>query len=82
MGTWDTIWVILGSRGTPNGHTEVQMSIFLDFRMILGVSWDLLWAPFCDSSVIWDAKVGDSVQVHVLVIRDGNDARMQWLYVL
>ena len=35
MGTWDTILVILGSRGTPNGHTVVQMSVFIDFRVDL-----------------------------------------------
>ena len=36
MRTWDTILVILGSRGTPNGHTEVQISILIDFRVDLG----------------------------------------------
>ena len=36
MGTWDTILVILGSRGIPNGHTEVQMSTFVDFKVDLG----------------------------------------------
>ena len=30
MGTWDTILVILGSRGTPNRQLEVQVSIFID----------------------------------------------------
>ena len=25
--------VILGSRGTPNGHTQAQMSIFIDFGL-------------------------------------------------
>ena len=32
---------------------------------IWGCSWDLLWRPFCDFSVIWDAKMGGSFQVHV-----------------
>ena len=32
---------------------------------IWGPSWDLLWRPFCDLSVIWDAKMGRSLQVHV-----------------
>ena len=41
------------------------MCIFHDFRPILGVSWGSLWAPFCDFSVIWGAKVGDCLQVHV-----------------
>ena len=25
----------------------------ISFRVILGASWDALWAPFCDFSVIW-----------------------------
>jgi len=41
--------------------------MFIDFRVIFGVSWDPLWAPVCDFSVIWGAKVGDSFQVHVFV---------------
>ena len=32
MGTWGTILLILCSRGTPNGHIEAQMSVFIDFR--------------------------------------------------
>ena len=65
MGTWDTILVILGSKGSPNRHLEVQVCIFSDFRVILGVSWDPLWAPFCEFSVIWGARMGDWFQVHV-----------------
>ena len=30
MGTWDTILVILGSKGSPNRHLEVQVCIFID----------------------------------------------------
>ena len=41
LGTWDTISVIMGSRGTPNGHTEGQMSIFIDFLM----NFDSLLGP-------------------------------------
>jgi len=41
------------------------VSIFIDFRVIFGLSWDPLWAHFCDFSVIWGAKMGDSFQVHV-----------------
>ena len=37
LGTWDMILVILGSRETPNGHTEAQMSICVDFRVHLGI---------------------------------------------
>ena len=65
LGTRDTILVILGSRGTPNGHTEAQMSIFIDFRLDLGSLLGLTLAPFCCFSVILDTKMGDKVQVHV-----------------
>ena len=41
------------------------MSIFIDFGVILGFSWNPLWAPVCDFSVIWGAKMGDCFQVHV-----------------
>ena len=54
-----------GSRGTPNGHIGVQLFIFLDFRIPLGVSWDPLWRRVCDFSMILDAKMGDGSQVHV-----------------
>ena len=62
---WVTILVIQGSTGTPNRHLEVQVSIFIDLRIIWGLSWDPPWAPFCDFSVILGAKIGDSFQVHV-----------------
>jgi len=39
--------------------------IFIDFSVIWGASWDPLWAPFCDLSVILGAKMGDSFQVRV-----------------
>ena len=61
FGTWDTILVILGSRGTPNGHLGVQIWILIDFGWIFGPSWDPLWGNFCDFFVIWDSKV--AVQV-------------------
>ena len=41
------------------------MCIFNDFRVIVGVSWGSLLAPFCDFSVIWGAKMGDCFQVRV-----------------
>ena len=31
----------------------------------MGVSWDQFWDYFCDFSLIWGAKVGDSFQVHL-----------------
>ena len=57
--------MILGSKGSPNRHLEVQVCIFIDFRVIWGASWDPLWAPFCDFCVILGAKMGDSFQVNV-----------------
>ena len=65
MGTWDTILVILGSRGTPNGHTEAQMSIFIDFRVHLGSLLGPTLGTFFDLSVILGAQMGDCFQVHV-----------------
>ena len=41
------------------------MCIFNDFRLILGVSWGSVLAPFCDFSVIWGAQMGDCFQVRV-----------------
>ena len=65
MGSWDTILVILGSRGAPNGHSESQMSVFIDFRVDLGI----LQGPTLDTilsfAVILGSKMGDSFQVHV-----------------
>ena len=65
MGTWATILVIQGSKGSPNGHLEVQVKIFGDFRMIWGVPWESLWLPFSDFSLIWSVKMGGWFQVHV-----------------
>ena len=81
--SWGTIVVIQGSTGTPNRHLEVQVSIFSDFRMhfggLLGLTLEtFLWffsdlgcqsgKQFLGPCFWWS--------------RDGNDARMQWLYVL
>ena len=41
------------------------MFIFINFRVILGVSWDTLWAHVCDFCVILGAKMGGSFQSHV-----------------
>ena len=44
--------VILGSRGTPNGHTEAQMSIFWGILgWIWGASKDPLWVQ--DRDFLW-----------------------------
>ena len=65
MDALDTILVILGSRGTPNEHTEAQMSIFIDFRVDLGSLLGPTLDTFFQFSVIWAGKVGDSFQTHV-----------------
>ena len=65
MGIWDTILMILGSRGTPNGHLGVQISVFIDFRMDLGSLLGSIFLYFLRFSVIWAGKMGDSFQVHV-----------------
>ena len=81
MTLWFHILLIQGSTGTPNRHLEVQLSIFIDFRIHFGGLLGPTLAPFCCFSVILDTKMGDSLQVHVFG-DPGNDARMQWLYVL
>ena len=60
--------MILGSRGTPNGHLEVLISILLILGLIWVPSWDPLWRHFRDFSVIWVAKVGDTFQTNFLMI--------------
>ena len=65
LGTWDTIFVIMGSTGTPNGHTDAQMSIFIDLRVDLRSLLGPTLITILRSSLIWDAKVGDSLQVYV-----------------
>ena len=50
---------------THKRHLEDQLSISFDFGFIWAVSWDPLWTPFCDLSVIWGNKVGDGFQIHV-----------------
>ena len=51
--------------GTPNGHTEVQMSVFIDFRVHLGTLLGPTLDTFLRFSVIWDVQMEDSFQVHV-----------------
>ena len=57
--------VIQGYTGTPNRHLEVLEPVFIDFLVDLGSLLGPTLGYFYDFSVIWDAKVGDSVQVHV-----------------
>ena len=60
--------MILGSRWTPNGHTEAQRSswvIFVDFRIHSGRLLGHTLAPFSCFSVIWGTKMGDSFKVHI-----------------
>ena len=57
--------VIQGFRGTPNGVIGVQVLIFMDFRVLWGVSRGPLWKHVCDFSLIWGVEMGDGFQVHV-----------------
>ena len=66
LGAWGTILVIMGSRGTPNGHTEGQMSIFIDFRIHFGSLLGPTLGTIGWFSVILDVKVGDSFQIYFL----------------
>ena len=54
-----------GIQGVTQQALEVKVCIFSDFRVIVGVSRDPLWAPFCEFSVICGARMGDWFQVHV-----------------
>ena len=65
LGTLGTTLVIQGSRGTPNGHIGVQVSIFIDFRMHLGSLLGPTLDTFFDFFVILATKVRVSFQVHV-----------------
>ena len=45
------------------GTLKSSWSFLLILGFILEVFWDPLWRQFCDLSVIWGTKVGDSFQV-------------------
>ena len=55
----------MGSRGAPNGHTEGQMSIFINFRAHFGSLLGPTLVTIVRFSVIWDVKMGESFQVHL-----------------
>ena len=57
--------MIQGDTGTPSRHLEVQLYIFIDFRVNLRSLLGGLWRTFCVFSVIWGAKVADSFHVHL-----------------
>ena len=63
--TWGIMFVIMGSRGAPNGHIEGQMSICIDFWIHFGSLLGLTLGTVGWFSVIWDVKVGGSFQVHL-----------------
>ena len=54
-----------GDQGIQGVTQQAPGCIFCDFRIIWGVPWESLWAPFCDFSVTLGAKMGDCFQVHV-----------------
>ena len=56
--------MILGGRGTPNGHTEAQMFVFIDFFSDLGSFLGTTLGKFCRFYVIWDDRKETSFRVH------------------
>ena len=60
-----TFLVIQGSTGTPNRHLEVQLLIFIDFRLHFGSLLGPTLGTFCYFSMFLGAEVGGSFQVHV-----------------
>ena len=65
MGTLSNYLVIQGSTGSPNRHLEVQVSIFIGFRMHLGSLLGATLENVLSFCVIWGAQVRDSFQVHL-----------------
>ena len=57
--------MVLGSRETPNGHTDAQMSVFNGFRSDLGTLLEHTLETILRFSVIWGGEPGESFQVHV-----------------
>ena len=43
-----SLWHHCGTQGHPTGHLGAQMSIFIDFKWILGPSLGPLWGHFGD----------------------------------
>jgi len=83
FGTLGNTLVIQGSRGTPNGHIGVQVFIFIDFRVpfggLLGPTLETCLWFFDDFGCLNGRRFQGPC---FWWSRDGNDARMQWLYVL
>ena len=78
--SWVIILVVQGARGTPNGHLEVQLSIFIDFRVhfgsLLGPTLETVLWFVCDlgyqsgrqfpGSSFWWSRDGNDARMHVL----------------
>ena len=79
--SWVIILVVQGARGTPNRHLEVQVFIFIDFRVHFGSLLGPTLDTFCDFSMILGAKVGDSFQVSFFDDLWMEMTRMLGLYV-
>ena len=81
--TTTTVKVFLGSRETPNGHTDgytdAQMSVFNDFSSDLGTLLEHTLATIFGFSVFWGGKLGGSFHIHVFsapgmeMMPEGND---------
>ena len=69
LSTWDTILVILGSRGTPNGHTDAQMSVFNYFWLELGTPPEHTLGTILRFSLFGVANLGKVSRSMFLVLR-------------
>ncbi len=67
LGPLDTI---LGSRGTPNGHTEAQMSVSIDFFFDLGSLPGPTLGTFSRFSMIWDDRK-ETVSRSMILVAEG-----------
>ena len=66
---WDIILVFLGSRETPNGHTDAQMSVFNDFWSDLGTLLEHTLGTIFWFSVISGGELGKVSRSMFFVLR-------------
>ncbi len=65
FGVLSDFFMIQGSTGTPSRHLEVELFMLIDVRVRYGSLLGHTLRTFCDFSMIWGAKEGDSFQDHV-----------------
>ena len=64
--------MIQGSKGSPNRHLEVQVCIFIDFRVHLGSLLGVIFGGFLRFVYDLGARLGDSFQVRVFDDPEGE----------